>query len=47
MPQVKIPGELQRDDWNKMEEYTDGFVLTVAITLLALVAVGLFWLVTK
>ena len=45
MPQVTIPGE--RDEWKKMEDYSDGFILTIAITLLGVAAFGLIWLITK
>jgi len=47
MPQVKMPNDVGKDNWSKMEEYTDGFVITVAVTILGATALGLIWLLTK
>ena len=42
-----MPNDVGKDNWSKMEEYTDGFVITVAVTILGATALGLIWLLTK
>jgi len=44
-PKVKMPEDISKP--SKHEDYTDGFVIMISVTLLAMIAFGLVWLVTK
>lgn len=45
LPKVEIPEDVSKP--SKHEDYTDGFIIMISVTLLAIVASGLIWMLTK